>query len=175
MPDQILHTLEEYPTFIPLITTDSVSSHSKYVESSGESIQSGFLSPFTATTTTRATDQINQSPSDVDKEDLIIPVIEERRYIEKDEIIKQGLVLCTRTAQWYTKKKSTTRELQLRKTRLRWRQFKAVLRPDKIELYHVTVCITIIPFVMRSFETNVNIHLDHLSSYTTNCTCYLSR
>ncbi|CAO0800519.1 unnamed protein product [Mucor circinelloides] len=36
------------------------------------------------------------------------------------------------------KEKTTTRELQLRKTRLRWRQFMAVLRPDKIELYHVT-------------------------------------
>lgn len=175
MPDHSLHTLEEYPTFIPLITTDSASSHSKYTESSGESIQSDFLSPFTATTPNRATEQINQPPSDVHKEDLIIPIIEERRYIKKNEIIKQGLVLCTRTAQWYTKKKSTTREIQLRKTRLRWRQFKAVLRPDKIELYHVTVCTAIINFYMHSLETNVNIHLDHLSSDTTKCTCHLSK
>jgi hypothetical protein len=175
MPDQILHTLEEYPAFIPLITTDSVSSRSKYIESSGESIQSNFLSPFKTATTNRTTKQINQPPSEVHKEDLIIPVIEERRYIKKNEIIKQGLVLCTRTAQWYTKKKSTTRELQLRKTRLRWRQFKAVLRPDKIELYHVTVCIAVANFTMHSLETNVNIHIDHLSSYTTNCTCYLSK
>lgn len=145
MPDQVLHTLEQYPTFIPLITTDSVSSHSKVITSSDdESIQAHFLSPFTAATGAVApnatTNQINQSPSDVHKDDLIIPVREEQRHVQKDQILKQGLVLCTRTAQWYTKKKSTTRELQLRKTRLRWRQFKAVLRPDKIELYHVTVC-----------------------------------
>ncbi|CAO3612594.1 unnamed protein product [Mucor fragilis] len=143
MPDQVLHTLEQYPTFIPLITTDSVSSHSKVITSSDdESIQAHFLSPFTAATGAVApnatTNQINQSPSDVHKDDLIIPVREEQRHVQKDQILKQGLVLCTRTAQWYTKKKSTTRELQLRKTRLRWRQFKAVLRPDKIELYHVT-------------------------------------
>ncbi|CEP17660.1 hypothetical protein [Parasitella parasitica] len=131
MPDQALHRLIEYSTVIPLITTDLVSSHSKHLESSSESMQSGFLSPFTvaATTATKA----------FEEEGLIIPVVEvERRSTQDDKVIKQGLVLCTRTAQWYTKRKSTTGELQLRKTRLRWRQFKAVLKPDKIELYHVT-------------------------------------
>lgn len=144
MPDQALHTLEEYPTFIPLITTDSASSRSKAITSSSdESIQSDFLSPFTAAATTDAaaaatTDQINQS--NVHRDDLVIPVHQEQRPVQNDRVLKQGLVLCTRTAQWYTRKKSTTRELQLRKTRLRWRQFKAVLRADKIELFHVTVC-----------------------------------
>ncbi|GAN07400.1 hypothetical protein MAM1_0159d06897 [Mucor ambiguus] len=153
MPDQVLHTLEEHPTFIPLITTDSVSSRSKVITSSDESIQSDFLSPFTAATdaaTSNATAyQINQSPSDVHEDDLFIPVHEEQRYVQKDQVLMQGLVLCTRTAQWYTKKKSTTRELQLRKTRLRWRQFKAVLRPDKIELYHVTTSATVASFDTR--------------------------
>ena len=31
------------------------------------------------------------------------------------------------------------REVQLRKTRLQWKQFEAILKPDRLELYHVTV------------------------------------
>lgn len=70
-----------------------------------------------------------------------IPLIESQQYYTKNKKIKQGLVLCTRTEEWYTKKKSTMREVQLRKTRLRWRQFRAVLKPDRLELYHVTVSL----------------------------------
>lgn len=71
-------------------------------------------------------------------EPTTLPVIKFKRD-STDHVIKEGLVLCTRTAEWYTKKKTAMHEVQLRKTRLRWRQFKAVLRPNRIELYHVTV------------------------------------
>lgn len=77
-----------------------------------------------------------------EEEHHIIPLIEEHNILyNKQSIIKEGLVLCTRTEEWYTKKKTTMREVQLRKTRLRWRQFKAILRTDRIELYHVTVSV----------------------------------
>lgn len=71
-------------------------------------------------------------------ENTTINFIEHERDNTK-QTLKQGLVLCTRTEEWYTRKKSTMREVQLRKTRLRWRRFKAVLKPNRIELYHVTV------------------------------------
>jgi hypothetical protein len=71
---------------------------------------------------------------------LMIPIIERKQRIyEKDEIIKQGLVLCTRTEQWYAKKRTRVKEIKLRKTRLRWRQFQAILRTDRLDLYHSTV------------------------------------
>jgi hypothetical protein len=74
------------------------------------------------------------------KEDLIIPITEQRKQYRREESIKEGLILCTRVEEWYTKRKTTTtRELQLRKRRLRWRQFKAVLLPNRLELYHATV------------------------------------
>lgn len=70
----------------------------------------------------------------------MIPIIEKKqRHYEKDEIIKQGLVLCTRTEQWYAKKRTRVKEIKLRKTRLRWRQFQAILRTDRLDLYHSTV------------------------------------
>ncbi|KAI8064272.1 uncharacterized protein B0P05DRAFT_476440 [Gilbertella persicaria] len=71
----------------------------------------------------------------------IVPMIEQLNP-DKDRVIQQGLVLCTRTEQWYTRKKTTTRELQLRKTRLRWRRFKAVLKLDRLELYHKLIINT---------------------------------
>jgi hypothetical protein len=71
--------------------------------------------------------------------DLIIPVVEQPKQYKQEQVIKEGLILCTRIEEWYTKKITTTEELELRKTRLRWRQFKAVLFPNKLELYHVTV------------------------------------
>ncbi|KAG1156450.1 hypothetical protein G6F37_007593 [Rhizopus arrhizus] len=73
----------------------------------------------------------------------MIPIIEkkQKRY-EKDEIIKQGLVLCTRTEQWYAKKRTRVKEIKLRKTRLRWRQFQAILRTDRLDLYHSTTIKT---------------------------------
>ncbi|KAI8641170.1 hypothetical protein BD408DRAFT_444503 [Parasitella parasitica] len=158
MPDQVLHTLEECSTVIPLISIDSLSSHSKVLDSSSETVQSGFLSPFTASPTDAATTATKAS--DTHKDDLIMPVIEEPRYaIQDDSVVKQGLVLCTRTAQWYAKRKSTTGELQLRKTRLRWRRFKAVLRRDKIELYHVTTT-----FLHTQRIAHV-IHLDNTYPY----------
>lgn len=75
------------------------------------------------------------------EERTTLPLIKYRREYSDQNIIKEGLVLCTRTAEWFTRKKSTMREVQLRKTRLRWRQFKAVLKPNRIELYHVTVSL----------------------------------
>lgn len=74
-----------------------------------------------------------------DTSDLIIPVTEQRKQYKREETIKEGLILCTRVEGRYTKKKTTTGELQLRKSRLRWRQFNAVLSSNKLELYHVTV------------------------------------
>ncbi|KAG1281558.1 hypothetical protein G6F57_000059 [Rhizopus arrhizus] len=66
-----------------------------------------------------------------------------KKVIEKfDEIIKQGLVLCTRTEQWYAKKRTRVKEIKLRKTRLRWRQFQAILRTDRLDLYHSTTIKT---------------------------------
>lgn len=82
---------------------------------------------------------LKKTNEDEEEDNPTIPLIEHHRYYTKDMIIKQGLVLCTRTEEWYTKRKSTMREVQLRKTRLRWRQFKAVLKRDRIELYHITV------------------------------------
>lgn len=82
-----------------------------------------------------------QTDEEEEEEYTVIPLTEQQfqqRY-NKEAVIKQGLILCTRTEEWYTKKKTTMREVQLRKTRLRWRQFKAVLKPNRIELYHVTV------------------------------------
>ncbi|GAA5816878.1 hypothetical protein MFLAVUS_010412 [Mucor flavus] len=73
-------------------------------------------------------------------ENTTIPFVEHGRENTK-QTLKQGLVLCTRTEEWYTRKKSTMREVQLRKTRLRWRRFKAVLKPNRIELYHVTTIL----------------------------------
>lgn len=58
---------------------------------------------------------------------------------EKDEVLKEGLVLCTRTEQWYAKQHNGTKNIELRKTRMRWRNFYAVLRPDRLELYHAPV------------------------------------
>lgn len=81
----------------------------------------------------------NTTKEDDEEETPTIPLIEHHRHYTKLMTIKQGLVLCTRTEEWYTKKKTTMREVQLRKTRLRWRQFKAVLKRDRIELYHITV------------------------------------
>ncbi|KAG1046515.1 hypothetical protein G6F43_011002 [Rhizopus delemar] len=73
----------------------------------------------------------------------MIPIIEKKqRHYEKDEIIKQGLVLCTRTEQWYAKKRTRVKEIKLRKTRLRWRQFQAILRTDRLDLYHSTTIKT---------------------------------
>ncbi|KAG0763023.1 hypothetical protein G6F16_003986 [Rhizopus arrhizus] len=73
----------------------------------------------------------------------MIPIIERKQRIyEKDEIIKQGLVLCTRTEQWYAKKRTRVKEIKLRKTRLRWRQFQAILRTDRLDLYHSTTIKT---------------------------------
>lgn len=68
-----------------------------------------------------------------------IPFTEYKRNYTKETILKQGLVLCTQSEEWYTRRKSTMREMHLRKSRLRWRRFKAVLKPNRIELYHVTV------------------------------------
>lgn len=82
----------------------------------------------------------------VEEYNTTIPLIESQQYYTKNKKIKQGLVLCTRTEEWYTKKKSTMREVQLRKTRLRWRQFRAVLKPDRLELYHVTVSLFSLKF-----------------------------
>ncbi|KAI9266074.1 hypothetical protein BY458DRAFT_512558 [Sporodiniella umbellata] len=60
----------------------------------------------------------------------------EHMFFKKNETIKQGLVLCTRTEQWYAKKRTQVQEIKLRKTRLRWRRFVAVLKADRLELYH---------------------------------------
>lgn len=58
---------------------------------------------------------------------------------KKDEVLKEGLVLCTRIEQWYAKRHNGVKDIELRKTRMRWRRFYAVLRPDRLELYHAAV------------------------------------
>ncbi|KAI8372615.1 Pleckstrin homology domain-containing protein [Choanephora cucurbitarum] len=67
-----------------------------------------------------------------------IPIIETPLAQAKDQIIREGQMLCIQTKQWYTKRHQ---ELHLRKKRLRWRQFKAVLWPDRLELYHISKVI----------------------------------
>ncbi|RCH83645.1 hypothetical protein CU097_002606, partial [Rhizopus azygosporus] len=60
---------------------------------------------------------------------------------KKDEVLKEGLVLCTRIEQWYAKRHNGVKDIELRKTRMRWRRFYAVLRPDRLELYHAATSI----------------------------------
>jgi hypothetical protein len=64
-----------------------------------------------------------------------LPVIKQR--LKRSEVVKQSYLLCNRTEKWYTKKTKT--QVQLRQTRLRWRQFLAILSHDKLELFHITV------------------------------------
>ncbi|KAI8378956.1 hypothetical protein BD560DRAFT_487846 [Blakeslea trispora] len=67
-----------------------------------------------------------------------IPIIEKPLIEHKDQVIREGIVLCIQTKQWYSRRHSSTQELHLRRTRLRWRQFKAILWPDRLELYHIS-------------------------------------
>lgn len=68
---------------------------------------------------------------------LSIPILDISKP-KKNDILKQGLLICTRIEKWY-KKSVNLGEIELKKTRLRWRQFKAILYPDRLELYHFTV------------------------------------
>jgi hypothetical protein len=129
--------LTETNHVIPYISTDSASINTNKAVYSP---QVNLLSIGQQKESSSPTMQLN-SKSNGGEENTALPLIKYKRDYTQNNTIKQGLVLCTRTAEWYTKKKSTMREVQLRKTRLRWRQFKAVLKPNKIELYHVTVSI----------------------------------
>lgn len=70
-------------------------------------------------------------------QELSIPIID-KNTPEKNQVLKQGLFICSRIEKWY-KKSLNLGEIELKKTRLRWRQFKAILYPDRLELYHFTV------------------------------------
>lgn len=128
--------LAETNHVIPYISTDSASINTNKAVYSP---QVNLLSIGQQKESSSPTMQLNSKSNG--EENTALPLIKYKRDYTQNNTIKQGLVLCTRTAEWYTKKKSTMREVQLRKMRLRWRQFKAVLKPNKIELYHVTVSI----------------------------------
>ncbi|KAI9483253.1 MAG: hypothetical protein EXX96DRAFT_648013 [Benjaminiella poitrasii] len=139
MPEEIYHILGEEKQPIPVIKSDSISTQqppSLLIDKdhSINNMDDYYLSPLTINNNIP---QSNSSETMFAKEDIIIPIVEKQQQQEQT-IIRKGFVLCTQMAQWYTRKKSTTRDIQLRKTRLRWRQFEAILYTKKIELYHIS-------------------------------------
>lgn len=58
-------------------------------------------------------------------------------------VLKKGRLLCSKQLSWYSRRSSETdmtrNHLRLRQSRFRWREFKVVLKSDRIELYHVSV------------------------------------
>lgn len=60
-----------------------------------------------------------------------------------DGILMKGKLLCAIYMKWFSRRVSmseaTQEHLRLRQTRLSWRQFEAVLRHDRLQLYLVTV------------------------------------
>jgi hypothetical protein len=78
--------------------------------------------------------------------DLSIPIFDTKKP-KKNDVLKEGLIICTRIEKWY-KKSVNLGEIELKNTRLRWRQFKAVLYPDRLELYHtVTLFLFLIDLI----------------------------
>lgn len=66
-----------------------------------------------------------------------LPIIEQN--LPRNDIIKQGLVLCTRIEEWYRTTSKNIVDVELRKRKHSWRQFHAILTKDRLELYHITV------------------------------------
>ncbi|ORY99287.1 hypothetical protein BCR43DRAFT_523261 [Syncephalastrum racemosum] len=60
-------------------------------------------------------------------------------------VLKKGRLLCSKQLSWYSRRSSemdmTRNHLRLRQSRFRWREFKVILKSDRIELYHVSTLI----------------------------------
>ncbi|KAI8876538.1 hypothetical protein K501DRAFT_338019 [Backusella circina FSU 941] len=103
---------------------------------------SSLIPPFSSKTSNakasslQSEDQNSVSVISCKKPLLTVPIIEQN--LSKDDIIKQGLVLCTRIEEWYKTTSKNIVDVELRKRKQRWRQFQAILTKDRLELYHIT-------------------------------------
>lgn len=74
----------------------------------------------------------------------VVPLTEVKQEAASDEV-KRGQLLCAVQISWYSRRASGSEtcrnHLQLRQTRLRWREFDAILKQDRLDLYLTTVSV----------------------------------